>query len=81
MLLKGLTVLSAEKKKEEKVEVQAKYVPVKPIDPNDVTTNEYLFDTNSLLTTIEQDLRLIIQILASKEENQNKPGVKTIGIR
>lgn len=72
--------MSAENKKEEKVEVQAKYVPVKPVDPNDVTAREYLFDTNSLLTTIDHDLKLIIQLLAEKRENTGKSGVRTIGI-
>lgn len=69
--------------KQEKVQiVKGKYVPVKPIDPNSYTIKEFFNDTNTLLTQIELDLRVLIDIEAQKtEENKKTKEVKTIGIR
>lgn len=61
-------------------QVKQEYVPVKPVDPNDYTVAQYLFDTNTLLTKIENELRILIQLMADKKETRKPREVKTIGI-
>lgn len=65
--------------KEQKV--QGKYVPVKPIDPNEVSIQEYLYDTNSLLTRIENLLTMLVQMIGDKKSEKDARGVRVIGGR
>lgn len=66
--------------KEEKKTVQGKYVPTQPVDPNEYSVQQYLFDTNTLLTRIESDLLLLIQMISSDKQQKDNRNVRTIGI-
>lgn len=62
--------------------IEARYFPVEPIDPDKYSVQQYLFDTNSLLTQVEKDLRILIELMVEKrKENTEKKKLKTIGIR
>lgn len=68
-----------EKNPKTEQKITGEYVPVKPVDPNEYSVEQYLFDTNTLLTQIDNDLRFIIQLLAQNKEEKPKP--RTIGMR
>ena len=62
--------------------IEARYLPVEPIDPDKYSVQQYLFDTNSLLTQVEKDLRILIELILDKKEKENteEKKFKTIGI-
>ena len=61
--------------------VTARYYPVEPIDPEKYSEKQYLYDQNTLLTQIDQDLKILIEIFVSKQkEQQEKRKLRTIGI-
>ena len=64
--------------------VEGKYYPVSPIDPDKYTVQQYLFDTNTLLTEILRNQKLILEYLVAKaeeEQEKKKPKMRTIGIK
>ena len=52
--------------------VMSRYYPVKPIDPEEYSTKQYLYDMNTLLTQIERDLKILIELKVKKEEEQKQ---------
>lgn len=61
--------------------IQAGYTPLEPVDPDKYSVQQYLFDTNTILTRIERNLNLVIDLLAKQgQQEQNQRKVRTIGI-
>lgn len=62
-------------------DVVMKYTPYVAIDPNDYSEKQYLYDNNAILTEINQNLKLLIQILVEEKEEkkQDKKKINVIG--
>lgn len=60
--------------------ITAKYYPVQPINPEDYSVKQYLYDMNTLLTQIDTDLRTLIEIFMNKEQQQKESKARVIGI-
>lgn len=64
--------------------IEGRYYPMQPINPDEYSIKQYLFDTNTLLTQLVKDQKIIIEYLLAKVEEEQKEKepkkLRTIGI-
>lgn len=61
--------------------IKSAYTPVEPVDPDNYSVQQYLFDTNTILTQINHNLSLVIDLIARNQQQQeDRKKVRTIGI-